>query len=398
MKRFKIIGCLLLFACVIISCVKKDEYKKYLVNGEIVYPGRPDSVIVRSGHNRVQIAVVLGNDPLVTKVKVYWKNFQDSVEVRVNGIKKSDTLKIPIPNLAEGNYNFTLYTYDDKGNRSVGITTAGQVYGDAYVSSLNTRTLKTLEASADGKDVSLTWGAPSTGETGTEITFTSADGKAKTVTIKSDTAQIILSNFKDNSDISYRSVFVPDSLSVDNYYSPVQTAKLPVFERLMNKSIFKVVHLPTDVNEGGFGWLEEYLWDNNYNPPGFATESVIPCWFTLDMGESVSLNRLKYWQPADRLYDQQSVKTFEVYGSNNPPADGSWAGWTKLTTCNSSKPSGLPTGQVAPQDAAYALGGESFDLTDHLPKFRFIRIKVLEVWGSGDFAAMEEFNFYTHDH
>ncbi|MFA6246960.1 MAG: DUF4998 domain-containing protein [Mucilaginibacter sp.] len=398
MKKVVLLGYLLLIAGLFSACVKKDEFKKYLVNGEIVYPGRADSVIVRSGHNRVQIAVALGNDPLVTKVKVFWKNFQDSLEVKVSQVSKKDTLKIPITNLAEGNYNFTLYTYDDKGNRSVGITTAGQVYGDAYIGSLNTRTLKSLEASPDGKDITLLWGAPSTGETSTEVTYTGADGKSKNVTIAADTAQIVLSNFKDNSEISYHSVFVPDSSSIDFYYSTPEKATLPVFERLMDKSLFKVVQLPTDVNEGGYGWLEEYLWDDNYNPPGFATESVIPCWFTIDMGQSVSLSRLKYWQPADRLYDQQSVKKFEVYGSNNPPADGSWVGWTKLSTCTSNKPSGLPAGEVGPQDAAYALGGETFLLPEHLSKFRYIRIKVLEVWGSGDFAAMEEFNFYTHDH
>ncbi|RFZ85232.1 hypothetical protein DYU05_06430 [Mucilaginibacter terrenus] len=398
MKRYKLLGSLFLLAAMFFSCVKKDEYKKFLVNGEIVYPGRPDSVIVRSGHNRVQIAVALANDPLVTSIKVFWKNFQDSVVVSVKGVSRKDTVRIDVPNLSEGNYNFTLYTYDEKGNRSVGITTAGMAYGEAYINSLNTRTLRSIEASADGTDVNLTWGAPSSGETGTEITYTAADGKLKQLTLKPDSSHITLQGFKDNTDISYRSVFVPDSLSIDHYYSVAQTAKLPAFERLMNKALFTALLLPTDVNEGGYGWLEQYLWDDNYNPPGFATESILPCWFTLDMGQSVSLSRIKYWQPADRLYDQQSVKVFEVYGSNNPNPDGSWAGWIKLSTCTSTKPSGLPTGQIGPNDAAYAMAGESFPLPDHLPKFRYIRIKVLEVWGSGDFAAMEEFNFYTHDH
>jgi hypothetical protein len=400
MKKLKIIKSLL-FLCIAVSmtsCVKKDEYKKYVLNGEIVYPGKADSVIARSGHNRVQLDVAMANDPLVTKLKVYWKNFQDSAEVAVGKITGKDTVKILVPNLTEGNYNFTLYSYDAKGNKSVGTTVAGQVYGNTYLTSLNTRLLKSVAQSADGSKVILNWGSPSAGETGAEISYTDADGTAKKIIMPADTASITISSFKDGSTFTYRSVFKPDSLSIDSYFSEAGTGTLPRFERQLDKSLFKAMILPTDVLDGGFDWLMEFLWDDNFNPPGFATEAVIPCWFTFDMGQSVSLSRLKYWQPADRIYSQQSVKKFEVWGSNSPDADGGWTNWTRLTTCESVKPSGLPDGQINGDDAAYANSGEPFQFPEGLPKFRFIRIKVLEVWGDGPFAAMEEFNFYTHDH
>jgi Domain of unknown function len=172
---------------------------------------------------------------------------------------------------------------------------------------------------------------------------------------------------------------------------------LPAFERELPKAGFKVLELPTDVKDGGYGWLINFLWDEKYNTPGFATKSIIPCWFTIDCSNAAALSRFKVWQANDRLYMGESVKTFELYGSNQPAADGSWGSWTKIGAYESIKPSGLPIGENSDEDVTYAEAGEAFSIPSGTAPFRYYRFKLLTNWGSGAFMTMEEFTFYTHD-
>ncbi len=101
--------------------------------------------------------------------------------------------------------------------------------------------------------------------------------------------------------------------------------------------------------------------------------------------------------PADRIFNLESVKSFEVWGSNAPASDGTWASWTLLTTCTSVKPSGSAAGTNTAADIAAAAAGQSFTLPDNLIKTRYIRIKVLSRWGVGTFQAIGELSFFTSD-
>ncbi|SDF54618.1 protein of unknown function [Mucilaginibacter pineti] len=402
MKTIKYFALLCVFGAVawLTSCTKTtgDAYKKYEAGGEITYPGRADSVLVRSGYNRVQLAVVLGNDPLVTKIRIYWNNLLDSIDVAVTRTAGKDTATVIIPNLTEGNYNFVVYTYDSQNHKSVVSNASGVVYGPSYLASLTNRTLKSLTQSTDGNKIELAWGEPAGGELGIEVNYTGLNGVVRKIIVSPNEVNTELPDYKESTQLTYKSLYKPDSSAFETFSPAASSVTLPKFERQMLKSNFKIVILPTDVLEGGYGWLENFLWDENYNPPGFATRNQIPCWFTMDMGASASISRFKMWQANDRLYDQQNVKTFEVWGSNNPNPDGSYdSSWTKLTSCTSIKPSGAPLGTVTATDVAYAKAGEEFVLPAGSPKVRYIRIKCLTNWGNGSFMAMEELTFYTHD-
>jgi hypothetical protein len=381
------------------SCTKTtgDAYKKYEKGGEITYPGRADTMLVQAGYNRVQLAVVLGNDPLVTKIRVYWNNQVDSTDVPVTHSGGKDTVKVIVPNLTEGNYNFTVYTFDSQNHKSVVINGSGIVYGPSYLTSLTNRTLKSLTESADGNKIELSWGEPAGGELGVEINYTGQNGTARKIVIPPTETSTELPDYKESTQLTYKSLYKPDSTAFETFSPPASTVTLPKFERQLDKSKFALVTLPTDVKDGGYGWLQSYLWDENYNPPGFATQSIIPCWFTFDSGASASISRFKVWQANDRLYDLESVKTFELYGSNSPSSDGSFSSWTKIGSYTSVKPSGLPPGQNTAADIAFALAGEEFTVADGTPKFRYYRFKLLTNWGGGNFMTMEEIAFYTHD-
>ncbi|GAA4315451.1 DUF5000 domain-containing lipoprotein [Mucilaginibacter gynuensis] len=388
---------LLIMGMLLAACTKEDAYKSFEKGGEITYPGRADSVIVQPGYKKLRLAVVLGNDPLVTKIKVYWNDGQDSTELAVTRTTGKDTANIDISDLSEGNYNFNIYTFDKENHRSVVVNVAGIVYGDSYLTSLENRTLKSVGFSADGK-AQLLWGDAAGGEVGIELKYFDSNGAAKTIIIPPSETDTRLSDYKDESSLTYRSLFKPDSLAFETFSPPVAVTKLPFFERMLDKSKFVAMLLPGDVDEGGYGWLLPYLWDERYSTPGFASKSTKPVPFTFDTGVTTKLSRFKMWQANDRLYNLESAKTFEVYGSNNPNPNGSWDSWTKLLDCESIKPSGLPLGQNSAADVAYALAGEEFKFPANIGKYRYLRFKLLTNWGNGSFMTMEELTFYTQDH
>ena len=381
------------------SCTRTtgDAYKKYLAGGEITYPGSADTVIVRAGYKRIELSVVLGNDPLVKKIRIFWNNGLDSVDAAISHITGNDTINVIIPNLIEGNYNFTVYTYDDAGHRSVAFLGSGIVYGDSYVAPLTNRSLRSIAQSKDGLQILLTWGGAAEGDLGTEVDYIGFDGNSHKIIVPPTESTTTLPDYQENSQLTYQSLYKPDATAFE-FFSPApgQTT-LPAFERQFDKANFAIVILPTDILEGGYGWLENFIWDEQYDPPGFATQSQIPCWFTFDAGSSASLSRFKVWQANDRLFQKESVKTFELYGSDSPNPDGSWASWTLINSYTSIKPSGLPVGQNTQADIDYAKAGEEFSAPAGTPKFRYFRFKLLSNWGGGNFMTMEEITFYTHD-
>lgn len=398
MKLIKYSPCFLVMAMALFlsSCTKEDAYKKFMEGGEIRYAGRADSVIVHPGKGRIQLSVVLSNDPLINKVKAFWNDGRDSAVMTVKRTLGKDTANLLIKNLSEGNYNFSVYTYDSKNHSSVVSNVSGTVYGDSYYNSLVNRRLKDLGFTATDAKLQLNWGAASIGEIGTELNYLAANGSPKVLIVPAKEVLTLLSDYKDGSIIKYRTLYKPDSASIDTFARDYASVTIPVFERQLDKSKFKEYILPSD-SRTAYEWLMPYLWDESYNPPGFATTNGMPQWFTFDTGVSTSLSRFKTWQANDRLYTKESIKKFEVWGSDAPNPDGSWASWTKLMTCESLKPSGLPAGQFNAEDIAYAKAGEEFVFPAGLPKVRYIRIKVLETWGGSNFITMEEITFWTHD-
>ncbi len=256
----------------------------------------------------------------------------------------------------------------------------GITYGTNYTSSLVNRTLKSVDLSPDGSQILLQWGEPAGGELGTEVKYKGADGVERTITVPSKESVTTLPDYESRSQLTYRSQYKPDSMAFEMFYPAASTATLPVFERQLAKSGFSVLELPTDI-KSNHGWLMPYLWDDNINS-GFATQNQVPCWFTIDAGQPAALSRIKYWQATDRLYRIENVKTFELYGSNSPAADGSWDSWTKIGSFASVKPSGKPVGENTQEDVDYALAGEDFPITAGTAKYRYYRFRLLTNWGT----------------
>lgn len=214
------------------SCTKEDDYKKFTEGGEIAYTGKLDSVTIYSGKNRVIIRGLFLADPKVTKCVIYWNNGADSVAIPVTRTQNVDTLTVELKNLIEGVHNFIIYTYDNLGNQSVPTYKAGRVYGDRYSGTLLNRPINNAFTDEAGLTL-IDWGAMDrlSGIFATDMTYTDASNQQHTIRIPIDSVATRLNDFKEKTSIQFRTLFRPDTLSVDTFYTTYTTKYIPKFSQ-----------------------------------------------------------------------------------------------------------------------------------------------------------------------
>lgn len=403
-KTYRIFIWLMLVSQVISSCTKMDsKYEQFIKPGGVSYVGKAVDPVVYNGRDRVKISWLRGADPKVTNAKIFWNNFTDSIEVEIPPTE--DTVNVLIEGLEERTYAFVIRTYDHAGNISVPVEVLGKVYGENYQSSLLNRVvLSSIMVPGLNKGKVFTQWADSDASNGAianEIAYTNVSGDTETIRLPSDSTALIIDEFKPGTTYRYRTLFLPDSLSIDTFYTDYHIQEsIALYGELPNDN-FRILNLPTDAHDPNNpnDWSLNKIWDKQVvSPGGLAQTSNTPRWFSIDLGIEATITRLKLWQSPDRIYMSGNPKVWEVWGSNNPDADGGWENWTLLTTCESVKPSGLPLGQNSAQDYQQAAMGEEYLLPSNTPAVRYLRFKVLESWEPGTpYTCIAEMAFFTFD-
>jgi len=219
-----------LLLVVISSCSKMDEYKKYVEGGEISYTGKLDSVEALSGKDRILLKGVLKSDPKVKRCVIYWNNMADSAIIPITRTSSVDTLKFFINNISEGVQNFTIYTYDDAGNRSIPVYVTGRVYGSRYQATLTNRAINAAITNEAGI-TTIDWGGMDrlSGVFATDVIYQDLNDVEKTIRVPIDSNSLTLKNFKLKSTIKYRTLFLPDSVSVDTFYTSYTDRYIPKY-------------------------------------------------------------------------------------------------------------------------------------------------------------------------
>jgi len=171
----------------------------------------------------------------------------------------------------------------------------------------------------------------------------------------------------------------------------------PLFEKEIEKSKWRRYALPSDYynplenNESRYRF--ENAWDGitetQWGDVFCTTVGPYPMIFTIDLGQTVSISRFKFWHwRGYEFTGAHNLKVFECWGSNvQLPGDDLFGGdWTLLAICRSHKPSGDDNLTVTAEDRAYGREGENhfFRVTDEIPNphipIRYFRIRVLENW------------------
>lgn len=399
----------ILLACcfcsiLLMGCEKyADDYKDYLENKELVYPGVIQSPGYRAGNLQTQLYWNPSPDPSVIKYVVSWNNGVSSLEVSATSHNPAEVVRVVVPNLNEYVYAFTITSYDSKGNSSVKKEINNvRVYGGTYVATLLNRSYNVsnpYEFLTNG-NLQLNFNKRDTMNVSTTIRYTNTDGVAATKELGPEVNTLVISDYKLGTAISYRSSYQPESNSYD-VFNVSQFSDFPTIIKItqLDKSLFREFRLPTD-SPDEYGWVLSHTWDNiTGQDQGYHTGGTgMPQSFTINLGQQVILDNFKLWQRENALYNVGNLKVFEIWGSNNPNVNGSFDNsWTKLASFTSTKPSGQPRGQNSDADYAFARAGEKLTFPAGLPAVQYVRFKVIETWGGVGYMHFSELSFFKRD-
>lgn len=189
-----------------------------------------------------------------------------------------------------------------------------------------------------------------------------------------------------------------------NYSDTLYTTLKPLYETALPKSAYRAVNLPTDVAQEYTSTGVDKMWDGNIidwpsvnlTKPGV----LVPQWVTFDLGKLATLSRIVIWNYPEYLnagrtyYYGGNLKDFEIWGSDNPPADGSFNNWVMLGKFASTKPSKSGYGIQTNEDYAFANAGITYSFPIGSKKVRYLRIKSITNWQGTSFMSVSEVQVY----
>lgn len=208
----------IMIAILMTACKKMDDtYREFIEGGETVYIAKADSVKVRSGLNRVEVSWLLLSDPKVDRYKLYWNSGQDSLENTVTKTHDVDTVRVMLNDMEEGTYYFEIIMFDKDGNSSLPVETLGVAYGERYQDGLLGRTYRSMERI--GNDLEIDWMPAEPTLVEVEVKYLSADGDLIEHVVPSAVEIDTLEDFPIGGSFEYRSIYKPDSTSLDLFYT-----------------------------------------------------------------------------------------------------------------------------------------------------------------------------------
>jgi hypothetical protein len=225
-KAVKCVAGLLVLATAFIGCSKMDDtYIDFIKDGSITYVGTPDSLKVYPGKNRLKLEWML-SDPSATRARIYWNNKSDSLSLPVVVDPATKKMTVWLDDLREGSYSFEITLYDKNNNRSVVSNAIGKVYGDNYVNTLLTRPVKSAIFKNDS--VTVNWGAADLTVVATELNYKDKNGQDHKLIAPASAISSYLTNYSmtAHENFEYRTLYVPDSLAIDTFYTPYQNVKV----------------------------------------------------------------------------------------------------------------------------------------------------------------------------
>lgn len=301
MKNFPIYNNLFL-ACMLLlpfSCSRKaDDFRDFLEGKELIYPGKVDNVIVSPGNGRLQLKWAPSPDPHVVRYVIKWNNGRDSVVINSTSHNPTDTVKYTINNLAEYNYSFNLYSYDDEGNRSV-LTEVNNAhsYGAIYRAGLYNRlpnASKLYTLNTDGS-VTLYFNAPDTINISTKIAYVNSAGQNAVAELLPGQSSITLPGIKFGGTVTYQSSYIPVRNAIDTFLTNTPDTLPPIYG-FCDKSLFAKYDMWGDMSLYDPSVGTPKLWDGSVGPQGWpdvfhSGGGAVPGTFVIDSNPAFFFTR-----------------------------------------------------------------------------------------------------------
>lgn len=303
---------------VVAACKKMDDnYKEYIIPGGVVYPGKPLTPKFHPGKYRAMVSWKRGTDPKITKARIYWNNFTDSVEVLI--APKQDSVSYIFTNLQETIYSYTIRTIDENGNKSVPVELTGSVFGDTYQTSLLNRAIASATIGEDDK-LTILWGAADTtnGARTTEVRYTTVGGQTAIASFSAKKDTSIITGVQGGAGFEYRTVFTPDTLAIDTFYTAWQ--QLPGSFMQIARTTWTATadtyelngQLPNGAPSKLLDADNESYWHTNHSK---APVTGYPHWLAFNMNRRVKVDRVVLTSRSSHF--REDFTDFIVQGSDD---------------------------------------------------------------------------------
>jgi hypothetical protein len=152
----------------------------------------------------------------VRKYIITWNNGADSMVVNANSHNPGDTVEVMIDHLDERTYYFSVYSLDDKGNRSVPAGIPGvKAYGAIYQDGLFNRGYASHVYVSD--TLNLIWNIPDTINVRTEVDYVDTTGAGRKAWLFPDQDTLVIPDWKAYTTLYYRSAYIPVRNAIDTF-------------------------------------------------------------------------------------------------------------------------------------------------------------------------------------
>jgi hypothetical protein len=178
----------------------------------------------------------------------------------------------------------------------------------------------------------------------------------------------------------------------------------PFFLEKLSKTTWENAKLPTDswyaTDNNHYAHVLENLWDGleepSWYPPGAfvsAPGSPMPQHVTIKLGYKTIINRMQIWPRGQQeIYSAEAPRVFELWGSDNPPNDGSFDNWYRLGRWEVYKPSGYKAdgsvGVITADDLAHWRNTQIYEVevNDEFPDANipvtYVRFRTIHVFST----------------
>jgi len=333
---------------IIIGCEDMDDIHSQYLNGEIIYSGKLDTLLIRPGLYRAQLegyTHLLGNS---NKVII---EFDDRTEIFDIGDNLPEIFSAIIENLDEDFYEFDVTTQDQEGNLSVPQTVSGYAVGDNFVNDQPPREINDFTFETDGNFVNFFGNAESEFVIYTTVDYENENGSVTRDTLFFEDNRIELINFLPQGNITTRSYIQSGLRGIDTVALEEVDYSLPdVPYSELSKDFIQIVDMPGD-NNGEYDGADpkQFLFDgdgswNGNNQQTFLSQpGNVPHHFTIDLGVNTVLRKVKLEMPNAQEFNDNNATRVQIWGrqdllfaetSNSTESDLNAAGWTLMEDVN----------------------------------------------------------------
>ena len=301
------------------SCNDMDKIHQQYLDGEIIYSGKLDTLLIRPGMYRAQLEAythLLGNS---NKVIVEFDNRTEIYDIESD---VPEIYSVIIENLDEDFYEFDVITQDQEGNLSIPQTVSGFAVGDNFVGDQPSREVNDFTFETDGNYVNFFGNAESEFVIFTTLDYDNENNEVVRDTLFFEDDKVKLIDFLPLGNLTTQSYIQSGLRGIDTIaLEPVSYSLPNVPYAELSKEFIQIIDMPGD-NNGQYDGAnpQEFLfdgnaaWNGNNQQTYFSQPGDIPHHFTIDLGVNTVLRKVKLEMPDAQTNNQNNATRVQVWG------------------------------------------------------------------------------------